>query len=229
MDPTKLKGITEWKMPSCIKDVRSFLGFANFYRHFIVDYSSLARPLIDLMKKGCIFEWGDVEQAAFNQLKPKFISTPILQIPDKTAAFSIATDTSLYATRATLLQKDSNGDWLPCSFLSQSFNPTECNYQIYNHELLAIVRALKAWRHYLLVSHPVLRTSFTCPSVLSARHIKTHYHFQDSLDSLCVHLPPARSVPFPLCCSTTYSVSYSSLVHPCMFDRSSCMVLPYVP
>ena len=157
MDPIKLDGINKWQSPTTVKEVRSFLGFANFYRRFIADYSSIARPLIDLTKKDVIFQWNEEHEKTFRRLKEIFISAPILQIPDKNLPFSIATDASLYATGAVLLQKDQNGNWLPCSFLSQSFNAAERNYQIYDRELLAIVRALKAWRHYLLGSpFPVL-------------------------------------------------------------------------
>jgi hypothetical protein len=157
MDPAKLKGISEWKTPTKVKEVRSFLGFANFYRQFIANYSTIARPLIDLTKKDEDFVWNQEHEEAFNKLKRIFTSSPILQIPDKDRPFSIATDASLYATGAVLLQQDANGNWLPCSFLSQSFNPAERNYQIYDRELLAIVWALKAWRHYLLGSpFPIL-------------------------------------------------------------------------
>jgi len=157
MDPAKLKGISEWKTPNSVKEVRSFLGFANFYRRFIADYSTLARPLIDLTKKDVTFEWTIERQKTFEKLKKCFTTAPVLQIPDKYRQFAIATDASLYATGGVLLQKNSNGEWLPCSFISQSFNPAERNYQIYDRELLGIVRALKAWRHYLLGSpYPVI-------------------------------------------------------------------------
>ena len=74
---------------------------------------------------------------------------PVLQLPDLTKPFTIATDASKYASGGVLLQKDSNGEWHPCSYPSQSFAPAERNYNIYNRELLAIIQALKTWRHYL--------------------------------------------------------------------------------
>ena len=74
---------------------------------------------------------------------------PVLQLPNLAKPFTIATDASKYASGGVLLQKDSNGEWHPCSYLSQSFGPTEWNYDIYNRELLAIIHALKTWRHYL--------------------------------------------------------------------------------
>jgi len=74
---------------------------------------------------------------------------PVLKMPDPSALFSITTDTSKHATRGVLMQQDTNGDWKPCAFLSQSLNLAEWNYDIYDRELLAVICALKEWRHYL--------------------------------------------------------------------------------
>ena len=88
-------------------------------------------------------------QAFFNNLKQLFLSKPILQLPDFAKPFTIATDTSKYASGAILLQTDSNGEWYPYSYLSQSFIPAKRNYNIYDQELLAIIQALKSWQYYL--------------------------------------------------------------------------------
>ena len=149
MDPVKLDGIAAWPTPAKVKDVRLFLGFANFYRWFIPDYSTVARPLLDLTKKDNCWDWTPACQQSFDGLKKLFLSRPVLHLSDFTKPFAIATDASKYASGAILLQTDSNGDWHPCSYLSQSFIPAERNYDIYNRELLAIIRALKSWRHYL--------------------------------------------------------------------------------
>jgi hypothetical protein len=157
MDPAKLSGISQWQTPSSVKEVRSFLGFCNFYRHFISHYSDLARPLIDLTKKDTIFAWMQACTNSFEKLKQCFLSEPVLRNPDPSRQFALATDASLVATGAVLLQTDENGAYHPCGYLSQSFNPAEQNYQIYDRELLAIIRALKAWRHYLEGNpHPVI-------------------------------------------------------------------------
>ena len=148
MDPVKLKGIEDWPEPSSVKGVRSFLGFANFYRRFIPNYSELTRPLHELTKKDKQWEWTSVERDAFNKLKAKFISSPVLLMPDKNKPFSIESDASKFATGAILRQADSNGDMHPCAYLSKSFNSAERNYGIYDRELLRIVRALTEWRHY---------------------------------------------------------------------------------
>jgi hypothetical protein len=80
MDPAKLSGISQWQIPSSVKEVRSFLGFCNFYRHFISHYSDLARPLIDLTKKDAIFAW--TQANSFEKLKQCFLSELVLRNPD---------------------------------------------------------------------------------------------------------------------------------------------------
>ena len=149
MDPVKLDGIASWPTPTKVKDVRSFLGFANFYRRFIPDYSNVSRPLLDLTKKNLPWNWSPSCQSSFDSLKHLFLAKPVLRLPNFSAPFAIATDASKHASGAILLQTDSNSDWHPCSYLSQSFSPAERNYDIYNRELLAVIRALKSWRHYL--------------------------------------------------------------------------------
>ena len=149
MNPVKLDGIAKWPTPTKVKDIRSFLGFANFYCHFIPNYSNIACSLIDLTKKNLPWTWTSVQEAAFSSLKTLFLLRPILHLPNPTALFALATDASKHALDTILLQTDENGDWHPCSYLSQSFSPTEQNYDIYNRELLAVIRTLKTWRHYL--------------------------------------------------------------------------------
>ena len=149
MDPTKLLGITEWPTPTKVKDIRSFLKFTNYYRRFIGDYSNIARPLIDLTKKNQEWKWTPSYQKAFNQLKEEFSKQLVLSLPDLNKPFTIATDASKDASGGILLQADSNGEWHPCSYLSQSFSPAERNYDIYNRELLTVIRGLKTWKHYL--------------------------------------------------------------------------------
>jgi hypothetical protein len=149
MDPIKLGGIRDWPIPNTVKQVRSFLGFGNFYRRFIHRFSELARPLNDLTKKDKKFEWTNECQDAFDTLKKKFTEEPVLMIPDHSRPFQIESDASKVATGAVLTQLDSNGDRHPCSFISKTFSPTERNYEIYDRELLGIIRALEEWRHYI--------------------------------------------------------------------------------
>ena len=97
MDPVKLDGIASWPTPQKVKDVRSFLGFANFYRCFIPDYSNVAQLLIDLTKKNLPWHWSPACQTSPDILKFLFLSKPILHLPDLATPFTIATDASKYA------------------------------------------------------------------------------------------------------------------------------------
>ena len=124
MDQIKLNGIKQWPTPKTMKDVRSFMGFTNFYRKFIGNYLNIARPLIDLTKKNEPWNWNDACENVFNQLKNIFMKEPVLQLPDLTKPFAITADASKY-TSGVLLQKDANGEWHPCSYLSQSFGPAK--------------------------------------------------------------------------------------------------------
>ena len=144
-DPIKVKGFAEWPIPTCVKDVRSFLGFGNFYRKFIPGFSTLAAPLNNLLKKETPFCWTEETQKSFDLLKQKLTSSPMLMMPDQNRPFQIECDASKYASGAVLTQQDSNGDRHPVAYLSKTFSETERNYEIYDRELLAIIRALEEW------------------------------------------------------------------------------------
>jgi len=109
MDPIKLKGIFDWPAPSTIKEIRKFLGFCNFYRKFIKDYTKIASPINQLVKKNMKFIWTEEAQKAFDKLKKKFKEKPILITPNPTKLFEIFADASNHATGAVLIQRDDNG------------------------------------------------------------------------------------------------------------------------
>ena len=132
MDPGKLKGIREWPVPKNVKQVRSWLGFGNFYQKFIRGFSHLAQPLNQLLKKDQPFIWTDEAQQAFDDMKKRFMEEPVLIMPDQTKPFQIECDTSKWASGAVLTQLDINGDRHPCAFISRTFSPTEWNYEIYD-------------------------------------------------------------------------------------------------
>ena len=149
MDAGKLRGIRDWPTPTTVKEVRGFLGFGNFYRRFIRHYSNIAKPLNDLTKKNQLFNWTAECQQAFEELKRCFTKEPVLIMPDQTKPFQIKCDASKYASGAVLTQNNGNGNRHPCAFISKTFSETERNYEIYDRELLAIIRALEEWRHYI--------------------------------------------------------------------------------
>ncbi|THH01894.1 hypothetical protein EW145_g6836 [Phellinidium pouzarii] len=150
MDPVKLAGIQQWPEPHTVKQLRSFLGFCNFYRRFIPNYSSIAYPLNELTRTNEPWKWNELCTNAFITLKNLFSSQPALLIPDKTKPFILETDASKVASGAVLYQANSNGDLQPCGFISEAFGPAQQRYEVYDRELLGIIRGLTAWRHYLL-------------------------------------------------------------------------------
>ncbi|HWN07996.1 MAG TPA: reverse transcriptase domain-containing protein [Pyrinomonadaceae bacterium] len=150
MDPVKIAGVADWPAPTNKKEVQSFLGFTNFYRRFIKDFSEHARPLFDLTRNDSDFRWGETERAAFDKLKQSVTSAPVLVSPDSTKPFRIEADSSDFATGAVLSQVSAEDDkWHPVAFLSKSLNSVERNYEIHDKEMLAIVRALQEWRHFV--------------------------------------------------------------------------------
>jgi len=154
MDPAKITTIIEWPIPKKLRDVPSFLGFRNFYRRFIQDYSHLARPLTQLTKKGTAFVWLDLCQAAFERLKEAFTTAPILIHFDFDKKMVVETDGSDIASAGILSQPGSDRLLHPIAFFSKKLTPAECNYNIYDKELMAVVRAFEECRAYL-VGRPV--------------------------------------------------------------------------
>lgn len=159
MDPKKIETIVNWKTFRCIKDVQAFLGFANFYRRFIHGYSKIVAPLSNLTRKDqkfFIFPWttDGLEQRVFENLKKVFTNAPILTHFDPDKEIWLEIDTSDYVVAAILSQRGEDGELHPVAFLSKKMSPQECNYEIYDKEPLAIVRAFEEW-HPELAGTPV--------------------------------------------------------------------------
>src|SRR5258706_11315419 len=149
MDPVKVQGVTDWPQPMKVKDVQSFIGFVNFYRRFIWNFSKITRPLHVLTQKSKNWSWGTAEQQAFDALKNAVTSAPMLAFPSKSGLFRLECDTSNFATGAVLSQQQEDRLFHPIGFMSKSFSDTEQNYQIHDKEMLAIMCALEEWRHFL--------------------------------------------------------------------------------
>ena len=148
MDQDKIRTIVEWEAPDSVKGVQSFLGFANFYRRFIVGYSKLTRPLTDLTKKSKKFFWSDECGCAFEELKQRFTSAPILRHYDPALPCIIKCDASDFAIGA-VFSLEFEGRLHPVAFLSHKRNKHEINYEIHDMELLAITAAFKECHRYL--------------------------------------------------------------------------------
>lgn len=103
MDPKKVQAITDWKPPSSVTELRSFLGLANYYRRFVKDYSKLALPLTDLLKKEKTWSWDTSCQCAFERLKTSMSTDPVLALPDMAKPFSVHTDASDFALGGVLI------------------------------------------------------------------------------------------------------------------------------
>ena len=152
MDPVKVSGVAEWPTPWNKKEVQSFVGFVNFYRRFIKDFSHHAHTLFNLTKKDVGWKWEELEQVAFDKLKELITSAPVLIFLDDSCPYRIEADSSNVATGAVLSQwtlSENGGKWYPIAFFSKSFSPVEWNYEIHDKEMLAIINALEEWQHYL--------------------------------------------------------------------------------
>ena len=126
-----------------------FLGFANFYRKFIQDYSKLVLPLTQLTRKGQLFVWSEEADMAFKNLKKAFTSAPILAHVDPEKPFIIEADASDFALGSILSQQGNDEKLHPVAFHSRKFDVAEINYEIHDKELLAIVDSFMQWRHFL--------------------------------------------------------------------------------
>ena len=135
MDPVKLQAIWDWPHPKKVKDIQKFLGFCNFYRHFVWNYSQLAWPLFDLTRKETPFLWMPTQENAFWQLQDTLTSSPVLILLDYEKPFMLITDASDFAAGAILEQEDALGWSHPITFFSKSLQPAEWNYEIHNKEL----------------------------------------------------------------------------------------------
>ena len=149
MERKKVKGVLEWPMPKCIKDIQKFLGLANYYRQFIEEFATVARPLHNLVKKDKKWEWTEREEKVFKELKEKFTKEPVLAAPNIDKKMRMEIDASDYAMGGVLLMECKDGLWRLVVFLSKSLNETKKNYEIHNKEMLAIIRGLEAWRYLL--------------------------------------------------------------------------------
>ncbi|KAI0994041.1 hypothetical protein K3495_g14141 [Podosphaera aphanis] len=149
VDPEKFEAIKSWSPPASVKGVRSFLGFANFYREFIPNFSKIAQPLLNLTKKDHAFVWLSEHQKSFELLKESFITAPILVLYDPDRRTVVEADCSGYVMGACLPQFDDRKILRPVAYYSRKLSPAESNYEIHDKELLAVVSALDVWRSEL--------------------------------------------------------------------------------
>ncbi len=157
MDERKVRAVTEWPQPSTIKELQRFLGFANFYRRFIRNYSIVSAPLTSLLKgKPSKLKWTEEAKTAFTTLKEKFTTAPILKHPEPSLPFVVEDDASDCGIGAVLSQRHGQpGKLFPCAFFSRKLTAAERNYDVGNKELLSMKAAIEEWRHWLEgAAHP---------------------------------------------------------------------------
>lgn len=156
-DESKVSAIKDWPVPHTQKQVRSFLGLTGYYRKFIKGYADIARPLHKLCEKRTRFSWTESCTNAFNKLKESLITAPILAYPQPDCEFILDTDSSDQATGAVLSQIIGGKEHV-IAYMSKTMNRHERQYCITRKELLAVIKALKHFHHYLYGRKFLLRT-----------------------------------------------------------------------
>nr|GEY24128.1 hypothetical protein [Tanacetum cinerariifolium] len=144
VDPAKIESIKNWASPKTPTEIRQFLGLANYYRRFIEGFSKIAKSMTKLTQKNVKFDWGEKEEAAFQLIKQKLRSTPILAFPKGSENFIVYCDASHKGLGAVLMQNEK-----VIAYASRQLKILEKNYTTYDLGLGAVVFALKMWRHYL--------------------------------------------------------------------------------
>lgn len=183
-DPKKIEEVRVWNPSQDVKQVREFLGMASYYRRFVKDFAKIAQPLHKLTGKGTPFQWDEKCQEAFDELKKRLISAPILAMPDfgdKAAEFILDCDASNYAVGSVLSQRQKDGSERPVAYASKAMNRGQKNYEATKREMLALVTFIKEFRPYLLGKKFKVRTdhqalawlrSFRDPQGIVARWVQ---------------------------------------------------------
>lgn len=152
MEKSKVEAIIQWPTPTNIKQLRGFLGLSGYYRRFIANYASVAHPLTELLKKDA-FQWSVIAQEAFQHLKQKITTAPVLKLPDFSKHFVLETDASGLGIGAVLSQ-----DQHPIAFFSKKLTPAMQKQSAYVRELFAVTEAVSKFRHYLVGHKFIIRT-----------------------------------------------------------------------
>ncbi|KAA0053351.1 ty3-gypsy retrotransposon protein [Cucumis melo var. makuwa] len=140
----KIEAVTSWTRPSTVSEVRSFLGLAGYYRRFVENFSRIATPLTQLTRKGAPFVWSKACEDSFENLKQKLVTAPVLTVSDGSGSFVIYSDVSKKGLGSVLMQQGK-----VVAYASRQLKSHEQNYPTHDLELVAVVFALKIWRHYL--------------------------------------------------------------------------------
>jgi transposase InsO family protein len=178
MSPKKIEVVKNWPTPTTVKEVQAFLGFVNFNRQFIQNFSKIAIPLTELTKKENAFEWTDKADKAFHTLKEACVEPPVLVTFRNGEPLRFETDASDLAI-GMCAKQERDGKWHPIAYHSRKFSSAEENYDVHDKELLAIVVALEHWRIYaescsdltIFSDHKNL-VNFTTTKTLNRRQVR---------------------------------------------------------
>ena len=224
---SKLATAQQWPVPKSKKEVQSFIGFAQYFRQYIKDFSQIALPLTNLTKHDMPFSWSSECQAAFQQLKDALSHAPVLQIFDpKNPHIELHTDALQYALSGILYQQD-NGKLRPIAFHSRKFNAPESNYSTTDKELLAIVDSCRHFRHYIYNASLIVRTDhrplehYFAKNNLSPRQLRWAEYLAD-YDLKILYLAGRANTPADALSRIDLGLSFGnlSLVHS-EIDQSS--------
>nr|XP_051192241.1 uncharacterized protein LOC127305750 [Lolium perenne]XP_051192242.1 uncharacterized protein LOC127305750 [Lolium perenne]XP_051192243.1 uncharacterized protein LOC127305750 [Lolium perenne] len=164
-DPSKITAIVNWKIPQTVTQLRGFLGLTGYYRRFIKQYALICKPLHDILKKNS-FLWGPPQQQAFDTLKKVMSQPPLLALPNFQEAFVLETDACATGLGAVLMQQNK-----PLAFFSKSLGSKNSAQSIYEKEAMAILEALKKWRHYFLGNRLIIKTDQQSLKYLSSQRL----------------------------------------------------------
>nr|GFB97409.1 putative reverse transcriptase domain-containing protein [Tanacetum cinerariifolium] len=156
VDPAKIESIKDWASPKTSTEIRQFLGLAGYYRRFIEGFSKIAKSMINLTQKAIKFDWGEKEENAFQLIKQRLCSAPILALPEGSKDFVVYYDASHKVLGVVLMQREK-----VIAYASRQLKVHERNYTIHDLELGSVVFALKIWRHYLYETKCTVFTDHT--------------------------------------------------------------------
>ncbi|XP_058008303.1 uncharacterized protein LOC131182909 [Hevea brasiliensis] len=171
VDDEKVKEIRDWPTPKNASEVRSFHGLASFYRRFVPNFSTLAAPLNELIKKNVTFVWGKEHEHAFAMLKKKLSYAPLLILPNFDKTFEIECDASGVGIGAILMQVK-----CPIAYFSEKLHGATLNYSTYDKELYALVRTLETWQHYLWPKEFVIHSDHESLKYIKGQHKLSRRH-----------------------------------------------------
>ncbi|KAF1315473.1 Pol protein, partial [Globisporangium splendens] len=198
VDPEKVKAIDDWPVPQNVKQLRQWLGLANYLHKYTRNYAALVQPLTQLLKKDIEWEWSSDHQAAFAEVKRSLREAPVLAIANHDKPFHVVCDASDYAIGCALMQHDDEGHERVVSYQSRQLRPAERNYPVHDKELLAMKYSLVKFRVYLLgeerfaiyTDHVSLRTAVKTPH-LSQRMARWFSFFAEY--NFVVHYKPGKT------------------------------------